>query len=813
MSLKKYKSKRNFKKTTEPPAKKSDSGKDLIFVVQKHHARRLHYDFRLEWQGALKSWAVPKGPSLNPKDKRLAVEVEDHPVDYAHFEGNIPKGEYGAGQVIVWDYGKWKAIKDFKSGLRKGHIEFELTGEKLKGKWSLIRMPDEEPKKHNWLLIKHQDEEAKTDYDITEEEPESVLNKTKGKNEEKTTKTKKKNQKKPPEFIKPQLATLTKVPPEGEEWIHEIKYDGYRTLCRIHNEDVRWITRSGQNWTKKYSALNKDIQKISSCNALLDGEICWIDDRGHSRFQELQNALSEKKFERIVYYVFDVLHSDGEDLTDQPLSERKKRLEKLIGSLKKSRILMSPYWSGHGLQIYKQSCRLHLEGLISKDAGSVYLPGRSHRWFKTKCSLSQEFVIGGFTESNYSGRGFGSLLMGAYESDGRLAYVGRVGTGFTSQSLAEVRRKLDLLEVPASPFEPGQLRRVGKIHWVKPELVAEIEFRSWTSDHIMRQASFKGLRLDKKPNQIHIEKAKTMKKSANLKITHPERIVYPAAAVSKIEVVNYYKSVSHLILPFLKDRPLSILRCQDTVNGDCYFQKHSQGRNLVGIEEKAVHYREKKDSAIYVASEQDLIALIQAGTVEVHAWGGRFRHITKPDLLVFDLDPETTDLWPQVVKSAHHIRKMLEKLGLVSFVKLTGGKGLHIHVPLHPQHEWDQIKNFSKSLMRVLEDQSPALYTTNSRKAQRKGRIFLDYLRNGYGATAVVPYSLRARERPTVAMPIAWSALKESLSPHAFEMNDVVKLVKKYRDPWKGYWDLNQRIKILANNGTFTLQNRTFASG
>jgi len=822
MGLKKYHAKRDFKLTAEPRGRvgKSKASK-LIYVIQKHHARRLHYDFRLEWEGTLKSWAVPKGPSLDPKDKRLAVEVEDHPIDYARFEGDIPKGQYGGGHVIVWDFGSWTPIGDIDKGLKKGHIDFELHGEKMHGRWSLIRLHGGEMGKNNWLLIKKQDEEARPGYEVTEEEPDSVLSKTRRAQNakapkknygapKKTARPKKKSRgglASPPEFVKPQLATLVEEVPEGREWLHEIKFDGYRTLCRLENGEARLLTRTAQDWTTKYGPLKDEAAKIPADNALLDGEIVWVDDKGHSHFQGLQNALSEKKFNHLVYYVFDILFLNGEDLRDKPLIERKTILEKLLKPMKRSKILYSEHWVNEGLQMYHKSCELKLEGIVSKIASGTYHSGRDEQWVKSKCTLRQEFVIGGFTDSPKAGRALGALLMGAYNGDGKLHYLGKVGTGFTAETLNELREKLEPLVIDEPQFlEPPRLPRV---HWVRPKLAGEVEFHTWTSEGLLRQASFQGLRGDKKARDIHVEVPQPLEenpvstkkiadeKVSGVKITHPHRIVYPEAKIKKIDVIEYYNTVAPLMMPFLKDRPLSLLRCQDTTASGCFFQKHAEGRNLVGVGAKPVHYKDKKDTALVIESKQDIIELAQAGVIELHGWGARFKNITKPDLIVFDLDPESQKQWPSVVETALHIREMLEKLGLKSFVKVTGGKGLHVQVPIEPRHEWDVVKGFAKSLMQILEQEEPQRYTTNMIKSHRKNRIFLDYLRNGYGATAVIPYSLRAREHATVALPIPWSAVKESLSPAEFELKDVLKLIKKRKDPWADYWKTHQRIKML----------------
>lgn len=799
--LGKYYSKRDFKKTAEPRGTVKKSKGNLSYVIQKHHARRLHYDFRLEFEGVLKSWAVPKGPSLNPKDKRLAVETEDHPIDYAGFEGDIPKGEYGGGHVIVWDNGEWTPLGDIKAGLKKGHIDFELNGQKLSGRWSLVRLKKTEKGKNNWLLIKKQDEAASEDFDIVEEMPDSVLASppkaaTAPSTQLKKTKSKKSKLASPPRFVEPQLARLVESVPQGKEWLHEMKFDGYRTQCRIDGNKVQFFTRNGLDWSGKYKSLKSEIQKLPTQNALLDGEIVWIDDRGHASFQGLQNAISEGHYDRVLYYVFDILHYNGEDVRVLPLEDRKKILETLLKRVgKRSKILYSQHWKGTtGREMLAKSCALQLEGVVSKDATQPYRSGRSDLWRKTKCSLRQEFVIGGFTDSPKASRAIGALLMGFYDENHHLRYAGKVGTGFTESTLADLVKKLKPLKIKESPFDINS--PTGRLaHWVKPQLIGEVEFKAWTGDKVIRHGSFQGLRTDKDTKDVQRDVAvKTPGKVQGVRISHPERISYPASGTRKWDVVDYYDAVSDLMLPFLKDRPMSLLRCQELAGENCFFQKHAEGRNLIGLGNKPVHYKDKKDTAIVIENRRDIIEAVQAGTIEFHGWQAKFSKITKPDLIVFDLDPESLKLWSRVVDTAHEIRDMLQQLGLESFVKVTGGKGLHVQVPIVPNYEWDDIKAFSKSLMKVLENREPKNYTTNMIKARRKNRIFLDYLRNGYGATAVIPYSVRAREEPAVALPIAWSQLKDSLRPNQFLIPEVPKLIKNRKDPWAGYFKLKQWI-------------------
>lgn len=795
MGLQTYNRLRDFKKTKEPRGVAERSGTELIFVVQEHHASHLHYDFRLEYEGVLKSWAVPKGPSTQIGEKRLAVEVEDHPIPYAQFHGDIPEGEYGAGHVEIWDEGTWEPVGDPAHGLKKGHLDFILHGARLSGMWTLVRT-QMRSRKPGWLLIKRSDTREKKSAG-RKPAPLGELAPLKPKATP------------PPKFVEPQLALLVDEVPTSDEWFHEIKLDGYRTLCRIHKSKIQFLTRKGLDWTDKYKFLLPFVKKLETKNALIDGEIVWVDDRGHSSFAGLQEALSEGKTSRLIYYVFDVLHLDGHDLRGLPLEERKARLRKVIPTTPDFKIRFSEHVEDGGEEIFKAACGEQLEGLISKQRSAPYRGGRGGEWVKSKCVLRQEFVIGGYTRSPAENRGLGALLIGYYDKNKKLMYAGRVGTGFTEKTLARLQKKFKPLERRTSPFSDHK-RDQESVCWLKPELVAEVTFRTWTRDGIVRQASFEGLREDKPTREIGMEKKqkkapkpKAAPKAVSAKkgtaplveVSHPDRIVYPSTKTKKIDLFNYYEAVYPLMAPFLRDRPISLLRCQESAVGECFFQKHGDRRGL-NADTRPVYYKDKKDSALFADDAESFLRFVQMGAIEFHGWGARFEKITKPDLVVFDLDPESPQLWKTVVETAFEIREMLKALKLESFVKVTGGKGLHVQVPLQPKHEWDDIKNFSKSLMQVLVDREPDLYTVNSSKAERGGRIFLDYLRNGYGATAVLPYSVRARAKPTVALPISWRDLKAGVTADEFQITDVLKKLKR-ADPWKGYWDLKQKIAVL----------------
>lgn len=784
MGLKEYRRKRDFKKTKEPAGGKI-SRKNPIFVVQEHWASHHHFDFRLEAFGVLKSWAVPKGPPTEPGEKRLAVEVEDHPISYAKFHGTIPEGEYGGGEVEIWDKGFWVPPENIKQQLEKGHLEVELKGKKLKGRWLLQRTSRKSGKKNQWLLIKRHDDEK----------PEAAL--------------KKKKKKDPwPGFLAPQLALLSGRVPEGTDWIHETKYDGYRTSALLNKKSVKLYTRNGLDWTEKYGAIRDELKKLKAVNAILDGEICVLDDNGVTSFSMLQAALSDGNSSVLKYFVFDLLFLDGEDLRDRPLEERKIILKKLLRSLKAKKIVFSEHIRAQGAEMFKLACQEGLEGIISKDRTATYHPGRNADWQKIKCSQRQELVIGGYTDPEGSRAGFGALLMGIFEK-GHLRYVGRVGTGFTDKSLARLHSKLKKLETKKTPFTDGSPKSKAHIHWVKPQLVAEVEFRGWTADDIIRHASFAGLREDKSAKEVHMEvpvdvktksragksEGKSLKQNEKFVVTHPDRIVYPATGTKKIDVVNYYKSVSPWILKHIKGRPLALIRCPDGVNGTCFFQKQADENSKL----TAVNKDDALDQRIMsVESEEGLLQLIQWGALELHTWQSHQRTVLYPDQLVFDLDPDEGLSWSKVREAAFRLKDLLKRLSLESYIKTTGGKGLHIHVPIAPLYTWDQIKNFCKSVTIQLSTEYPDDYTTNILKKNRKGKIFLDYLRNGFGATAIAPYSVRAKEKPTVAVPITWSELKKLKRPDTFDIHSTLKrLAAQKKDPWAGYEKQKQKIAIL----------------
>lgn len=747
MSLIEYKKKRHFNKTSEPVGEKSPNA-EHIFVIQKHYASHLHFDFRLEIDGVLKSWAVPKGISEKEHEKRLAVEVEDHPVSYATFEGIIPKGEYGAGKVEIWDYGTWKTDGDPQRQLKKGHLEIELVGKRLLGKWRLIRTKMA-AKKANWLLIKHTDIlTEKSSSEILKKIPLIKISKTKM-----------------PEFIKPQLCTLSSIAPTGADWVHEIKLDGYRTLCRKDNQEVKMLTRSGLNWSKKYPLVVKQCQKIKA-SFLMDGEIVCLDEKGISQFSSLQSNLQSNQVKEMVFCAFDLLFLDGKDLRDLPLLQRKKLLQILIKKSHVEKVIFHPHQLVDGPSLHQSACQLGLEGIISKKIGDTYSSGRNSSWIKVKCLQQENFIICGYTNQKNASE-LGALILGQTSDTEAIQYVGRVGTGFNQKNSLQLKKELKSLRTKKSPFS-GSIPDAENVNWLQPKMLASIEFVTWTDDHILRHAVFKKLIENLPKEKMHL--------------THPEKTIFPKDGITKIELVNYYKSIEKQILPHIKNRPLSLLRCPDGQGKNCFFQKHL----------------DKSESDIAVNNIDELLKLIQINALELHAWNCRTINMDNPDLIIFDLDPDPSVEWKSVKKAALQLKSLLKRLGLQSFLKVSGNKGLHLHVPILPKYSWDEVKNFSKSVCQQMVEANPESYTINIMKKNRKKKIFLDYLRNGFGATAVIAFSLRNHPSATIALPIRWDELTKLKGPDTFTLKKWNKsLHSSYKDPWKDYFKVKQTIRIL----------------
>ena len=822
MGLQTYNQKRKFDKTPEPKGETAATAGNS-FVVQKHDARRLHYDFRLEMDGVMKSWAVTKGPSLDPNEKRLAVHVEDHPLSYADFEGIIPKGQYGGGTVIVWDRGTWSPIGDPKKAYRKGHMEFELDGEKLKGRWHLVRMKGKpEEKRENWLLIKAHDEEASETIDLIEEATNSVKtgrsieqvaehpkdtwnsrdvppkaksNKTTGKQVHDFPKGSHKAAM--PSFIKPALATLKNNAPEGSRWLHEIKFDGYRLQARIEKGEVVLLTRSGLDWTEKFGeAIRQSLAALPAETAIIDGELVVEKESGVSDFSALQADLSEGRQDRFRYYVFDLLYLDGRDLQGAALVDRKALLEKLLPS-NDPVLRYSAHFQEDGEKVLQHACSLGLEGVISKVAESPYVSGRKGQWIKSKCSSGQEFVIGGYTLSSSSDQAIGSLALGVYEN-GKLRHVGRVGTGFTGATAEMIFERLKPLTQTESPFSQKLTALARRdLHYVKPELVAEVEFRGWSGDGNLRHASFKGLREDKAPEEISREVEEVTEPETGdavktpqtkIKFTHPERVYWPDQKITKADLADYYAKVWEHVAPYVTNRALSLLRCPEGIDGQTFFQKHPwRGMNkAIGAIKDP---KDRSGEPLVVISDFDgMMALVQSAVLEIHPWGSTSKSWEKPDLITMDLDPGEDVEWGAVVEAALDLKSRLEEAGLAAFVKTSGGKGLHVVTPLEPKAGWAKVKGFAKKLATDMGKDEPDKYLAVATKAKRSGRIFVDYLRNGRGSTAVAPYSTRARAGATVSMPLEWSELSKIKGPAEFTVkNTPAHIEARKSDPWADF--------------------------
>jgi bifunctional non-homologous end joining protein LigD len=877
-ALDRYNAKRDFSRTGEPKgaAAKKRKPAALSFVIQKHAATRLHYDLRLELDGVLLSWAVTRGPSLVPGEKRLAVHVEDHPLDYASFEGRIPDGNYGAGEVIVWDRGTWEPVADPHKGLEKGHLDFRLSGEKLSGEWHLVRLRARAgEKRDNWLLIKASDEAARPEGspEITEEHPQSVItgkrvedlapagSKQAGKKpaagkpaaaaskaatqaskpartrpaaahapassraprkapaavakKAKDTKDEPEGSRsaprpkrasrdaslpEPPEFVQPCLAELATTTPSGARWLHEIKFDGYRIQARLSAGTLTLRTRSGLDWTDRFvpSAFAGELAELGIRNALIDGEVVVEDSGGVSDFSALQADLSEGRRDRMVFWAFDLLFLDGEDLAGRPLAERKAALAGLIPEPRALRY--SEDMDEGGEALLRHACRLSLEGIVSKRRDAPYRSGRGGEWVKTKCSRRQEFVIGGYTPSSASPGAVGSLVLGTWHKDA-LRLDGRVGSGFSAAASRSLWKELEALRTEAPPFAgplPAEARR--GVRWAKPELVAEVEFRSRTASDTLRHAVFHGLRRDKPAREVVREEPSAPPSGAgaqgeattSVPLTHPDRMFWPEAGVTKQGLLDFYSAIWPYIGPHIVERPLSLLRCPGGVTEECFFQKHAwngmDARVSTGTDAEGEQF-------LFIRDFDGLAALVQAGVLEIHPWGSHVASVEKPDIVTFDLDPGPGVSWNEVIEAAFGVKAHLEDRGLASYVKTSGGKGLHVVVPLRPSAGWDDVKAFAKGVAEGLAREAPARLTAVLSKSARSGKIFVDYLRNGRGATAVAAYSTRARETAGVSTPVSWDELGPALTPDRFRIGNLLnRLDHLGKDPWQGFFEASQKL-------------------
>jgi bifunctional non-homologous end joining protein LigD len=794
-ALARYHGKRDFTRTPEPKAGGRNGKGVLSFVIQKHHASHLHYDFRLELDGTLKSWAVPKGPCLDPTVKRMAVHVEDHPISYAGFEGTIPPKQYGAGTVIVWDRGDWLPDGDARKALVAGKLKFELRGEKLHGHWTLVRMHGKGDEKHEpWLLIKERDGDARAldDYDVLEEQPASVIT---GRDVDevdqppKKVATKKAPAKKAalPATFQPQLATLaTSPPPSPNDWLYELKFDGYRLLARIDRGKVRCFTRNGHDWTAKLPALAKALAKLPTDSAWLDGEITVDGENGAPDFQALQNAFDSGATSSIVYWLFDAPFLDGEDLRDLPIEERRERLAQLLGKKPPALLRLSEAFDASPRDLLASSARIGFEGIVGKRKGSPYVSRRSPDWIKLKNQQRQEFVIGGYTTPKGTRPGFGSLLLGVHdEATGRLRYCGNVGTGFDADRLADIKAKLDRLATEDCPFTPTP--RGIKAQWVKPSLVAEVSFGEWTREDRVRQAVFQGLRADKPAGDIRRERPEEGKRKStpmSQKITHADRVIDKHSGITKGELAAYYDGVAKLMLPHLRGRPVSLVRAPEGVGGELFFQKHVQNREIPGVRLLDPALDPGHEPLLQIDTKQGLLGAAQMNVIELHTWNATSRAIGKPDRMTFDLDPGEGVAWLQIQEAAMLVRTLLDELGLPSFLKTSGGKGLHVVVPIRRQYDWDAVKGFSQAVVAHLAQTIPARFVAKSGPRNRVGKVFVDYLRNGFGATTVSAWSARSRPGLGVSVPLAWEELPELTSASQWTVANAAQRFETGNKPW-----------------------------
>ncbi|ONF96108.1 DNA ligase D [Sphingomonas jeddahensis] len=821
-----YNAKRDFAKTAEPAGTLAP-GNGNSFMVQKHDATRLHWDFRLELDGVLKSWAVTRGPSLDPQEKRLAVRTEDHPLSYATFEGTIPKGEYGGGTVMLWDRGTWSPIKGKSAkDLEKGHLHFVLDGERMKGEWLLIRLkPRGKEKRENWLLRKIDDAHAGGTDTLTEtaltsietgrtmqeiEEGKKAKPSAKRAPTQATTNTQtaeaklqptpkpatsKRTRKsaKPPAFTEPQLCTLVDAVPSGTAWMHEVKYDGYRALIAIGGGTAKVYTRSGLDWTDKFQAIADTAAALPVDTALIDGEIVAFKN-GHPDFSTLKDAISTAG--DMTFFAFDVLELDGEDLRPLPNVQRKERLRPLIpGS---ERVQFSEHVLGSGEQLFEKMCQQGLEGIVSKQADAPYRGARTKAWLKVKCTRRQEFVIVGWTKSDKS-RGFRSLLLGVHE-DGKLRYAGKVGTGFSNDLMIELSAKLAKLERKTPTVEiPKNLGRaaVRGARWVTPKLVAEIAFTEATPDKLLRHPSFLGLRGDKAAQDVVVEAPQPVPQApaTTVKVSSRDRLIFPESTVTKGDLADYYATVAGIMLPWSGRRPISLVRCPQGRGKKCFFQKHDAGS--FGDHVHQVPIVEKDGSTenyLWVDAADGLVACVQMGTIEFHGWGSTVDHLEQPDRLVFDLDPDEGLDFGDTKNAAEHLKNQLAELGLTSFPMLSGGKGVHVVVPLTPQAEWPAVKSFADRFARALAQAEPDRFVATMSKAKRTGRIFIDWLRNQRGATAIMPYAARARAGAPVAAPVSWTELRDIDTAARWHVTDAAELIDRATSRALAGWGVADQI-------------------
>ncbi|KZN19480.1 MULTISPECIES: DNA ligase D [Pseudomonas] len=855
-----YNRMRDFSATSEPAAvkrsgKKTAKDHALQYCIQKHDASHLHYDFRLELDGALKSWAVPKGPSLDPKIKRLAIHVEDHPLEYATFEGTIPEGHYGAGDVIVWDRGVWIPQDDPAKAYAKGRLKFELKGEKLGGLWNLVRthMPG---KQEQWFLIKHQDSAARPDseYDVVAAEPDSVLSdrtileKKHGAEKTKPIKNapaKARKEKSPqltgarkarlPELLKPELATLVESAPSGE-WSYEIKFDGYRVMTRIDHDEVKLFTRNGHDWTHKLPGQAEALAALGLESAWLDGEMVVANEQGVPDFQALQNAFDSGSSASIVYYLFDLPYLNGVDLREVPVEERRVALATVLKLNENPLLRFSDAFDESPEALLNSACEMQMEGLIGKRLGSPYVSRRTRDWIKLKCKHRQEFVVVGFTDPKGARSAFGALLLGLHDRDsGELRYAGKVGTGFNEATLKRIYEQLKPLQTkkPSVVNPPSGFEAKG-VHWLKPTLLAEVAFAEMTKDGSVRHAVFHGLRDDKPAEEITEELPKAVNTSASktaapkstaknksaaekpdaaepknarstvapsqiglpsgkVRITHPDRVIDASSGTTKMQLAQYYASVAEWILPQLKDRPVALVRAPDGIAGELFFQKNAERLAIPGI--VTLDKELTGQPVMIINNAKALIGAVQMSTVELHTWNATSVDLDKPDRFVLDLDPDPALPWKSMIEATQLTLTVLDELGLKAFLKTSGGKGIHLIVPLTRKHGWDEVKDFSHAIVSHMAKLLPDRFSAVSGPKNRIGRIFIDYLRNGLGATTICVYAVRTREGLPVSVPIFREEVAELKGGNQWNVHNVHERLADIGDePWADLKKTRQTI-------------------
>jgi bifunctional non-homologous end joining protein LigD len=845
-ALKTYREKRNFDATPEPAQGGVPNEDARTFVIQKHWATRLHYDFRLELEGTMKSWAVPKGPSFDPADKRMAMPTEDHPISYNSFEGTIPAGNYGAGKVIIWDKGVWIPLEDPHKGFREGKLKFELRGHKMHGQWTLVRMKGRgQGRADPWLLIKERDGAARpaAEFSVVDEMPDSVSAledrpaaavQAAAAGEPAAADGPPAGARKAslPDQLQPQLATLVDAPPtDPGNWIYEIKFDGYRMLTRAEGGKVKLITRNGNDWTHKLQKLKEALESMALPDGWYDGEIIMPGETSPADFQALQGAFDSARTADIVYYLFDIPYCAGYDLREVPLLERRAVLQRVVARTPHDKVRFSEVFDATPEQVVRSACELGLEGVIAKRRDSAYVTRRSSDWVKLKCWHRQEFVIGGWTDPKGSRAGIGSLLLGVHGDDGKLHFAGNVGTGFNDATLRDLRERLDTVAADKSPFVP--VTGMPKAHWVKPELVCEVSFGEWTRDNRVRHSVFHGLRDDKKPQAIVREKARSaapVKKASKaasaakapspqpspargrgskatrgadtkasadntpatrlpptLRISNPQRIVDPQTGTKKIDLVRYYALVAPLMMEHLKNRPVALVRAPEGIGGELFFQKHMDRYKMAGIEQIDADIFPGHPKMVYVAKPEGLLSAAQMNVIEFHTWNGVKTAIDKPDRVTFDLDPGEGVDWPMIQEAAQLVHAFLGELGLPAFLKTSGGKGLHLVVPLKRQYDWDTVKDFSQAIVQHLARTIPQRFVAKSGGGNRIGKIFIDYLRNGYGATTACAWSARARPGLGISVPVRWDELMKLKGGAHWTVGTLHERLDEGNAPWADY--------------------------